>query len=125
MNKTQIFESYGHFLDREDKSVNGVSPDFAFVHPDYYADNFTNTGCWNCLACRYCDNCIYCSYSHHLTDCATCSFSDHCSRCIYVDYSNYREDCDNCGYSDNLRNCDECYRCHSLDNARKVNNTCD
>lgn len=29
MNKTQIFKDYKEFFNREDKEINGVSPDFA------------------------------------------------------------------------------------------------
>ena len=39
MNKTKIFNSYSEFLKREDKSINGVSPEFAEAHPDYEKDN--------------------------------------------------------------------------------------
>lgn len=36
--KTQIFPSYQAFLDREDKTTNGVSEHFAKDHPDYEKD---------------------------------------------------------------------------------------
>ena len=55
--KTEIFESYRAFLQREDKSVNGVSPRFAERFPNYAEMNETNTGCWNCYDCKYCKNC--------------------------------------------------------------------
>ena len=35
--KTVVFADKNAFNDREDKSVNGVSPDFAAIHPDYEA----------------------------------------------------------------------------------------
>jgi hypothetical protein len=44
--KTQIFKSYDEFLQREDKSVNGVSDEFAQRHVNYAEQNETNTGCW-------------------------------------------------------------------------------
>ncbi len=44
--KTEIFNTYAEFLNREDKAVNGVSPQFAKEHLDYIADNETNSGCW-------------------------------------------------------------------------------
>ena len=40
--KTQIFKSYEDFLNRADKSLNGVSEDFAAAHPDFEKDNETN-----------------------------------------------------------------------------------
>ncbi len=64
MNQTKIFKDYAEFLNREDKTVNGVSVEFAVENPDYETDNATNTGCWNCLNCvncRYCDDCFNCN----------------------------------------------------------------
>ena len=46
MYKTQIFETYQDFLSREDKEINGVSPEFAEANPNYKEDNKTNKGCW-------------------------------------------------------------------------------
>ncbi len=37
--KTQIFKSYEDFLMREDKSINGVSENFAAKHPDFEKKN--------------------------------------------------------------------------------------
>jgi len=68
--KTQIFNSYAHFLNREDKTANGVSPEFAEKYPDFEAQNETNSGCWNCSDCRYCR---YCS------DCSDCRYCSYCS----------------------------------------------
>lgn len=36
---TQIFQSYSEFLDREDKNINGVSPQFAERVPDFEKQN--------------------------------------------------------------------------------------
>ena len=38
-NKTAIFKSYAEFLNRQDKSVNGVTPLFASDHPNYEKEN--------------------------------------------------------------------------------------
>ena len=68
MNRTEIFEDYESFYAREDKLVNGVSPDFAEEHPSWEEDNVTNEGCWNCFRCQDCRSCKYCS------DCRSCEF---------------------------------------------------
>lgn len=54
--KTEIFKTYRDFLNREDKTLNGVSPEFAKKHPDYEKQNETNRGCWNCSDCSDCSN---------------------------------------------------------------------
>jgi len=46
--KTQIFADLNQFLSRKDKSINGVSPEFAQENPGFETDNETNDGCWNC-----------------------------------------------------------------------------
>lgn len=48
---TQVFETYTDFLEREDKKINGVSPNFAGVCDD------SNVGCWNCVDCTDCKDC--------------------------------------------------------------------
>ena len=58
--KTQIFPTYADFLKREDKAVNGVSPEFAKNHPDYEKQNETNQACWDCKACEACKACGRC-----------------------------------------------------------------
>ena len=57
---TQIFATYGDFLKREDKAVNGVSPEFAKSNPDYEEQQETNQGCWNCVYCKDCKDCKNC-----------------------------------------------------------------
>lgn len=42
--KTQIFKTYQDFLEEKDKSINGVSPEFAKENPDYEQGN-NNIGC--------------------------------------------------------------------------------
>ena len=67
--KTQVFKSYSAFLERPDKSLNGVSDYFAKLHPDFEEDNRTNIGCWNCQKCR---NSKDCYNSIDLRDCYNC-----------------------------------------------------
>jgi len=59
---TQIFKNYIEFSNREDKSINGVTPDFAKEHPDYEEDNKSNSGCFNCHRCYNCDSCNNCTF---------------------------------------------------------------
>ena len=61
MNQTQVFKSYSDFLKRVDKTVNGVSEDFAKKNTDYLENNNTNKGCWNCKGCSDCFDCSGCS----------------------------------------------------------------
>ena len=46
--KTKIYKSYEHFENRKDRTVNGVSPVFAKIYPDWGKMNNTNIGSWNC-----------------------------------------------------------------------------
>ena len=64
---TLVFESYAAFLSREDKNINGVSPEFAKNNPRFEADNEINEGCWNCSGCFDCSDCSDCF------DCSDCS----------------------------------------------------
>ena len=59
--KTKIYSTYAEFSEREDKTINGVSPEFAAQHPNWEQDNKTNTGCWNCTSCEGCIECVWCS----------------------------------------------------------------
>lgn len=61
---TQVFKTYADFLAREDKKVNGVSPDFTGVFDD------SNVGCWNCT---HCTGCIYCAHCAHCKNCLACT----------------------------------------------------
>ncbi len=57
--KTEIFESYRSFLERPDKTVNGVSADFAAKNQ--HDEDRGNKGCWNCSVCYDCYGCSGCS----------------------------------------------------------------
>jgi hypothetical protein len=45
---TQIFSTYRYWVNRDDKSLNGVSHEFADRHPNWLEMNAANTGRWNC-----------------------------------------------------------------------------
>jgi hypothetical protein len=75
---TQIFKDYLEFTKREDKKVNGVSPEFANENPEWEKQNETNEGCWNCSGCSRCSDCYRCS---DCSDCSRCSRCSDCSGC--------------------------------------------
>lgn len=70
---TQIFQTYSDFLNRANKRVNGVSPEFAEEHPDWEKENERNIGCWDCSDCSDCSDCYNCSYCSSCSDCSDCS----------------------------------------------------
>ena len=80
--KTQIFNSYKEFCQREDKDINGVSVEFAAHHEDYSEQNETNKGCWNCSDCYDCSKCSKCSGCYRCSDCSDCSDCYRCSGCL-------------------------------------------
>jgi len=58
MTKTLIFNSYEEFSNRPDKSINGVSTQFALTYTNFIGQNLTNNGCYNCVNCTNCTNCV-------------------------------------------------------------------
>ena len=76
--KTEIFNSYVDFTAREDKSLNGVSKEFAAAHSDY-AEDRGNVGCWNCEYCNDCNDCVGCSYCSYCVGCVGCSYCNDCN----------------------------------------------
>ncbi len=79
---TVIFESYDAFLNRKDKTANGVSTQFANKHPNWKEMNETNQGCWNCAECEDCLFCVECE------ECVECSF---CWGCVELQYMNCKQ----------------------------------
>lgn len=104
----EIFKDYQAFLERPDKSVNGVSPEFVERYPDVLLFDFSlsgssiNEGCWNCLYCKRCKNCIECDYCTKCNNCSYCSDVHNSSDCLY------------CMRSDVLTNCEYCVHCYNL-----------
>ena len=82
MNQTQVFKSYSDFLKRVDKTVNGVSEDFAKKNTDYLENNNTNKGCWNCKGCSDCFDCKGCFDCKDCSDCKGCSDCSGCFACV-------------------------------------------
>jgi hypothetical protein len=54
---TKIFKSKTEFLNRDDKTINGVSAEFAGENLEFEKQNKTNEGCWNCSRCSGCSDC--------------------------------------------------------------------
>lgn len=107
--KTEVFENYEEFENREDVTINGVSRKvfeniYAWENPVIKGlirmrkDNVTNIGCWNCVDCT---NCVDC---HNLDNCHNCSDCEHCK-----DSTNL-VNCHNCHH------CDNCHHCHDYNN---------
>lgn len=95
--RTQIFTDYEAFLAREDKDVNGVSPEHAEAVPNWEEDNKTNKGCWDCDNCTSCELCVECRYC---TDCVSCSKCVECEDC---------SDCEHCSDSKLLNDAHHVY----------------
>lgn len=75
---TRIFENYNAFINRVDKTVNGVSPEFAIFYPNWQQMNETNKGCWNCVNCTFCENCTHC---HNSVKCINTILCNGCIEC--------------------------------------------
>ena len=95
MSKTLVFNSYEEFLNRPDKSINGVSISFALDYPDFSNQNLTNKGCFNLASCTNCTSCTWC---RNCNNCYNCSHSSTCNHCI---------NCNDCYDCDNCINCDD------------------
>ena len=117
--KTKIFKSYEDFLNREDRSINGVSKDFAAKHPDFKKQNETNTGCWNCHSCYYCFDCNSCDSCYSCkscNDCELCNFCHWCESCYECYYCNDCASCYECNHCLACYSCDTCYSCYACRN---------
>ena len=101
---TQIFENHKAFTERENKSVNGVSPEFAAENPEWDIES-ENKGCWNCSHCSRCYGCYGCYGCSHCSHCSDCS---HCSRCY---------GCYGCSL------CSRCSRCSDCSGDKKTTNS--
>lgn len=81
--KTQIFNSYDEFKDREDKSVNGCTQRFLdrnnLTFEQFVEMNSTNEGCWQCIGCKGCVDCKDCLRCEDCEDCVDCV---DCIRCV-------------------------------------------
>jgi hypothetical protein len=99
--KTEIFADYSAFVNRTDKDTNGVTQSFADEHPNYVAENTTNTACFNLTGCSNCTDCSRCSGCSGCTDCTRCTDCTGCSRSY---------------------GCTRCYDCYAQINQRDLKN---
>ena len=99
---TKIFKSYDEFLNRKDKSLNGVSEGFSKNNPNYLIQNKANVGCWNC---SHCDDCSHCSDCFRCSDCSDCFRCSHCDDCHDCSHCSHCSGCFRCSH------CDDCFYC--------------
>jgi len=109
MNTTQIYDSYEDFLNRADKSLNGVSQFFANCNPNYEEQNKTNKGCWDCHNCEKCSECVSCNFCEDCSNCNYCLFSTECENCDYC------TKCRRCNKCTKCKGCKECFLCHNCE----------
>lgn len=98
----EIFRDYSDFIERKDKTINGVDEDFAIKHPDYSEMSYHNAGCWNCIDCYNCDYCSYC------VDCISCDYCSYSKELIY------------CRYCVSCEGCIRCYGCNDIKNGNEL-----
>ena len=82
---TQIFTSQIDFNNRTDKSLNGVSEQFAAENLSWELHNESNTGCWNCEECENCTNCVACKDCNDCLDCQYCNLCNNCNDCTSLE----------------------------------------
>ena len=58
--QTKVYPDYATFLAREDKTLNGVTAQFADDNPCWEEER-NSKGCWNCSGCFDCSGCYRCS----------------------------------------------------------------
>jgi hypothetical protein len=68
-------------------AFNGVSLEFAEEHPNYEANNQTNSYCWNCEDCVNCVGCNDCSNCVMCVNCKSCYACVRCEKCKDTRYS--------------------------------------
>ena len=100
---TQVFNSYEEFLLREDKTVNGRSPNFSGE------EGVDNVGCWNCTDCARCAGCTGCTDCARCANCARCTDCADCARCARCANCARCTGC--CIRCTDCTDCDDCARC--------------
>lgn len=123
MARTEIFETKFDFEQRENKEINGVSPEFAKENKNWRSINENNEGCWNCFNCCYCSNCSDCTYSNRLSFCDDCHYSYNCFKCVNCHYCEHCFKCNDsmmnfsCSYSDFITFSDNCRNSKELSHS--------
>jgi hypothetical protein len=119
-NKTQIFNSFKDFQNREYKSINGVSNYFASEYPDWEKMNETNLGCWECLNCRNCKDCNECVNCTNCYDCVDCRWCINCRKCELCSSCWNCIGCYDCEICCFCFDCKGCIKCKSIDNETQA-----
>ena len=134
--KTQVFLDQDAFNRRKDKTINGVTLEFAEMNPNYEQENATNQGCWNCAKCNNCVNCdtctgcdlceqcVCCINCVACKDCAKCRISiesDNCCECVDCSFCNNCSNCQGCESCEDCTDCVNCFYSESLSNRKNVN----
>jgi len=103
--KTEIFNDYSAFLEREDKTLNGVAVEFARENSTTFEEAGCE-GCWNCtdcIDCKGCFNCRDCKGCKYCTDCIDCKGCFNC------------RDCKGCKGCRGCTDCEDCKGCEGCD----------
>ena len=96
--QTKVYPDYATFLAREDKTLNGVTAQFADDNPCWEEER-NSKGCWNCSGCFDCSGCSRCSGCFDCSGCSRCSDCFDCSRC---------SDCSGCFDCSRCSDCSDC-----------------
>ena len=116
---TRIFDTHDAFLQREDKTLNGISrqfyealceaypltPALHFSMYDMFYSNLGNQGCWNCFNIKDC------------TDSYECVSSTYLIRCVRVHQSSNNTDCHS---GMQIHNCYHAYSCNATSDVIKM-----
>ena len=102
--KTEVFEDYSAFFNRENKELNGVTAQFLADNPGADSER-RNYGCWNCARCSDCVRCSDCAGCTDCAGCARCSGCARCARCVRC------SDCARCARCSGCSGCTDCADC--------------
>ncbi|MGL5914021.1 MAG: hypothetical protein ACRCZB_07630 [Bacteroidales bacterium] len=105
--RTEIFKDKAAFDARPDKSVNGVSHEFAHINPNYEKDNEFNEACWECYGCTGCKDTEYsidCVCLYASVRCIACEFCEFCTECINCEDCSWLERCEGLLCENDLKN---------------------
>ena len=116
------YEKYKEYCTNNKANINGFSPDFMDKYyggdvNKWYADNRTNTSCWECLGCRDCNDCKKCKDCNDCEECEKCEYCNGCKDC-----KNSRS-CKYVSNGDNLKNCEDVEHLYDLplsDNSKQA-----
>ena len=91
----QIFKNYEEFLQRQDKTINGVSEEWL----DDYGLTFDDIKLINCEGLWNCDNCEGCINCENCFNCLNCTYCIKCIGCVDCTCCSNAYECKNCSYN--------------------------